>query len=154
MSFTDGFACAKFSNIRADGGLTSDTDNPDMDIPLLRMAEAYLIVAEASLRENNGVSTQETVAAMHEIRKRANAAEAASYTLTDIRDEWAREFWFEGRRRIDLVRFGNFGGNSDYNWDWKGGEKQGTGIKEFRNIYPIPANDINANTNLDQNPEY
>ena len=118
------------------------------------MAEAYLIVAEASIRGNNGVSNQETVEAMREIRKRANAVEAASYTLTDIRDEWAREFWFEGRRRIDLVRFGNFGGNSDYSWDWKGGEKQGTGIKEFRNIYPIPANDINANTNLDQNPEY
>ena len=67
---------------------------------------------------------------------------------------WAREFWFEGRRRIDLVRFGDFGGKSDYNWDWKGGEKQGTEIKEFRNIYPIPANDINANTNLKQNPEY
>ncbi len=154
MSFTDGFACAKFSNIRADNGLTSDTDNPDMDIPLLRMAEAYLIVAEASIRANNGVSTQETIDAMHEIRKRANAAESDSYTLTDIRDEWAREFWFEGRRRIDLIRFGDFGGHTDYNWDWKGGEKQGTEIKEFRNIYPIPANDINANTNLDQNPEY
>ena len=75
-----------------------------MDIPLLRMAEAYLIVAEASIRANNGVSTQETIDAMHEIRKRANAAESASYTLTDIRDEWAREFWFEGRRRIDLIR--------------------------------------------------
>jgi len=129
-------------------------DNPDMDIPLLRMAEAYLIVAEASIRANNGVSTQETIDAMHEIRKRANAAESDSYTLTDIRDEWAREFWFEGRRRIDLIRFGDFGGHTDYNWDWKGGEKQGTEIKEFRNIYPIPANDINANTNLDQNPEY
>ena len=79
MSFTDGFACAKFSNIRADNGLTSDTDNPDMDIPLLRMAEAYLIVAEASIRANNGVSTQETIDAMHEIRKRANAAESDSY---------------------------------------------------------------------------
>lgn len=74
-----------------------------MDIPLLRMAEAYLIVAEASIRANNGVSTQETIDAMHEIRKRANAAESDSYTLTDIRDEWAREFWFEGRRRIDLI---------------------------------------------------
>ena len=67
---------------------------------------------------------------MHEIRKRANAAESASYTLTDIRDEWAREFWFEGRRRIDLIRFGDFGGHTDYNWDWKGGEKQGTEIKK------------------------
>lgn len=154
MSFTDGFACAKFSNIRADQGLTSDTDNPDMDIPLLRLAEAYLIVAEASLRENNGVSTQETVDAMREIRQRAHAAEASSYTLPDIRDEWAREFWFEGRRRMDLVRFGDFGGKTTYNWDWKGGEKQGVENKEYRNIYPIPANDLNANSNLKQNPGY
>jgi len=54
----------------------------------------------------------------------------------------------------DSDGFGDFGGHTDYNWDWKGGEKQGTEIKEFRNIYPIPANDINANTNLEQNPEY
>ena len=154
-SFTDGFACAKFSNIRADGGVTSDTDNPDMDIPLLRKAEAYLIVAEASMRENGGTSTQETIDAMKAIRHRAGADETkTSYTLTDIRDEWAREFWFEGRRRIDLVRFGDFGGSTSYNWDWKGGMKEGTKIDEYRNIFPIPANDVNANSNLKQNPKY
>ncbi|MFR9261481.1 MAG: RagB/SusD family nutrient uptake outer membrane protein [Bacteroides cellulosilyticus] len=71
-------------------------------------AEAYLIVAEASIRAKQWCFYQETIDAMHEIRKRANAAESASYTLIDIRDEWSRELWFEGRRRIDLIRFWRF----------------------------------------------
>lgn len=153
-SFTDGFACAKFTNIRADGGTTSDGADPDMDIPFMRLAEAYLTLAEASIRENGGNSTPEAVTAINELRKRANAVERNSYSLTDIRDEWTREFWFEGRRRMDLIRFDNFGGNTSYNWDWKGGTKEGTMIPAYRNIFPIPTNDLNANVNMKQNPGY
>lgn len=153
-SFTDGFACAKFKNLRADGQPTSDTEHPDMDIPLFRKAEAYLTLAEASIRNNGGNSTQEAVDAMTELLTKRGAAVKSSYALADMRDEWSREFWFEGRRRIDLVRFGDFGGNTSYNWDWKGGVKEGTIIPAYRNIYPIPANDINANDNLEQNKDY
>lgn len=154
-SFTEGFSCVKFTNIRADGEGTSDPSFPDTDIPLLRMGEAYLTLAEASMRENGGNPTPEAKSAIDALRDRAHASKKASYSLTDIRDEWSREFWFEGRRRMDLIRFGNFAGNTSYNWDWKGGTKDGTMIPTYRNILPIPTNDLNANReNLKQNTGY
>ena len=78
----------------------------------------------------------------------------ASTWLNTLRDEWAREFYFEGRRRIDLVRFGNFGGVHSYNWDWKGGEAGGTAFDSYFNIFPIPASEINANDKIGQNDGY
>lgn len=69
-------------------------------------------------------------------------------------DEWAREFYFEGRRRSDLIRFGKFGGSSDYKWQWKGGVKEGTNFNANLNIFAIPDTDLNANPNLKQNPGY
>lgn len=153
-AFTDGFSCTKFTNVRADGGNVNDSKFTDTDIPFMRLAEAYLTLAEASIRMNGGQSTKEATDAINELRIRAHATQKSSYTLTDIRDEWAREFWFEGRRRMDLIRFGNYGGTHTYNWDWKGGVKDGQTIQEYRNILPIPAQDLNANSNLKQNPKY
>ena len=74
--------------------------------------------------------------------------------MNDICDEWCREFAFEGRRRIDLIRFGKFGGNTDYVWDWKGGTKEGTNFDAYRNLYPIPTKERVANPNLEQNFGY
>jgi hypothetical protein len=70
-----------------------------------------------------------------------------------VLDEWAKEFYFEGRRRMDLIRYGYFGG-SDYNWDWKGGTATGTQFDKHLNLMPIPPGDLNANSNLVQNPGY
>ena len=71
----------------------------------------------------------------------------------DILDEWCREFFMEGRRRSDLVRFGCFAG-SKYIWDWKGGVAEGTSVSSHYNVYPIPADDIRNNGNLSQNEGY
>ena len=77
-----------------------------------------------------------------------------TYSLNDILDEWSREFYYEGRRRIDLIRFGQFGGNGEYKWQWKGGVKEGTVFNTNLNIFAIPDTDLNANSNLVQNPGY
>ncbi len=153
--FTDGYSCAKFTNVRADGLSASDSKFPDMDIPFMRLAEAYLILAEADMRMNGGVSTQTAAAAVNTLRARANnPKQLSSYSLTDIRDEWAREFWFEGRRRMDLIRFNSYAGDTNYTWDWKGGIKEGGSLPAYRELLPIPTNDLNANPNLVQNPGY
>lgn len=154
LSFTEGFSSVKFTNVRADGTKSSSPEWPDTDIPFLRLAEAHLTLAEASIRANSGSSTAEAKTAIDALRNRANAPVRASYSLDDVLDEWAREFWFEGRRRMDLIRFNRFGGNTDYNWDWKGGAKSGTVIQAYRNLYPIPTRDLNANSNLVQNAGY
>lgn len=149
--FTSGYSVTKWTNLRADGGSTSDEKIPDTDIPFIRLAEAYLTYAEAQLRNGNEPEARSKV---NDLRRRANASEYPLVTLDIILDEWCREFYFEGRRRIDLIRFGKFGGSSDYTWDWKGGVANGTAFSEIYNILPIPASDLNANPNLKQNEGY
>ncbi len=151
--FDKGYSFVKFSNLRADGGTTNDSKFTDTDVPFMRLAEAYLTYAEAEVRRN-GSSTTAATEAINTLRKRAHAKTETSYTLSDILDEWAREFAFEGRRRSDLIRFNRFAGNTDYTWQWKGGTKDGTALSRHLNLFPIPTNDLNANSNLKQNPGY
>lgn len=152
-TFTNGFSCAKFTNIRSDGESTHDAQFVDTDFFLFRAAEAWLTFAEATARQNGGMATAEGIAAINALRTRANAATKSAYNLESILDEWSREFFFEGRRRMDLIRFGCYGG-SDYNWQWKGGNLNGTGFAATKNIFAIPTTDLTANGNLTQNPGY
>lgn len=153
-SFTSGLSVAKFTNFTTDFSETNDPTHPDADFFLMRTAEVYLTYAEALTRQNGGKATDEALAAINAVRERANAKPFETITLRDICDEWSREFYFEGRRRSDLVRFGYFGGNSDYNWEWKGGVYNGVNFSETLNIFAIPTDDMIANSNLVQNPGY
>jgi hypothetical protein len=67
--------------------------------------------------------------------------------------ERGREFFFEGQRRTDLIRFNKFTGSS-YVWTWKGNVKEGRSVADHFKVYPIPADDIGANENLVQNTGY
>ena len=123
----------------------------------MRVAEAYLTYAEADARLNGGKTSIDGTKAINDIRNRAHAStrsESASYSLSEICDEWSREFYFEGRRRTDLIRFGRYGGNNNYNWQWKGGDKAGRNFDSHLNIFAIPTEELTANSNLKQNPEY
>lgn len=152
--FKSGWMISKFTNLYAGDGKPSDTAWPDMDIPFMRKAEAYLNYAEAVLRGGEAKSMTAD-AAVNELRNRANAAPLAGVTLDDILDERGREFFCEGYRRSDLVRFNKFGGNTGYNWEWKGGAQLGKAFDEYRNLYPIPKSDIITNSeNLTQNEGY
>jgi hypothetical protein len=152
--FTNGYAVAKFNNFKTDGSAPHDSQFPDCDFFFMRSAEAYLTYAEALTRMSGDVAPAEAVAALNAIRGRANALQRNRYTLDQILDEWGREFYFEGRRRIDLIRFGKFGGNTDYVWTWKGGTYAGRNFDATRNLFAIPTNDLVVNTNLVQNPGY
>lgn len=153
---SNGLATFKFTNGRADGDTTkiSDETMPDMDIPLMRKAEAYLTYAEAVLRGANPISGYTALQAVQAVRSRANATALTSITLDGVLDEWSREFYFEGRRRTDLIRYGYFGGNNDYVWDWKGGTLAGTQFDKHYNLFPLPETDLSANSNLTQNDDY
>ncbi|MBR1720239.1 MAG: RagB/SusD family nutrient uptake outer membrane protein [Phocaeicola sp.] len=152
--FTSGFGVTKFTNYKVDGSAGSDPQHPDMDTPVMRKAEAYLIYAEATAHTNNGVATSEGVNALKELRLRAHAEVKTSYTLDEILDEWSRELYFEGHRRMALIRNNKFGGNVGYNWAWKGGVLEGRDIPAERNLFAIPTTDLVANSNLVQNPGY
>jgi hypothetical protein len=148
-----GYACSKFRNVRSDGGTTTIIDQfVDTDLPLMRIAEAYLTYAEAETRQNGPTNAAADMINM--LRTRANAATQNSYSLEDIRTEWSKEFWCEGRRRMDLVRFNSYGGQSTYTWEYMGGSATGSQFPSFRNIFALPLNDLTNNPNLKQNPGY
>ena len=153
-AFKNGFAVAKFNNFTTTGASTKSAQFPDADFFMLRAAEAYLTYAEAQARIGGGTALNAAAQAINQLRIRANATTKDSYTLDEICDEWCREFYYEGRRRMDLIRFGKFGGSSDYNWQWKGGSYAGRSFEAYKNIFAIPSTDLNANPNLTQNPGY
>ena len=152
--FKYGYAIAKFNNFKCDGTKGSDNTFADSHLFYMRVAEAYLTYAEALTRLAGGTAPAEAVAAINAIRGRAHAEQRSTYTLNQILDEWGREFYFEGRRRVDLIRFGKFGGRTDYQWQWKGGVYAGRDFEEFRNVFAIPTDDLIANSKLQQNPGY
>jgi hypothetical protein len=158
-TFTNGLAVYKYRNIKsgsAPGNIIngSDREFSDIDFPLFRLAEQYLIYAEAVVRGGGG-SRVEAVNYINELRNRAGVWKIndAELTANFILDERARELFWEGFRRTDLIRYGLFT-SSNYVWEWKGGVQEGRGVSTQYNLYPIPASDMNANTNLTQNPGY
>jgi hypothetical protein len=156
-SFTDGIAVPKFTNVTSTGAAGSNETYCDTDFPLFRLGEVYLMYAEAVLRGGGDKAT--AVSYINLLRARAyrdvNGGQITEtdLTLKFILDERARELYWEGYRRTDLVRFGQFS-NGTYVWPWKGGAKAGTQVPSYYDIFPIPSADVTANPNLKQNPNY
>jgi len=91
-------SCIKFAQ---------EDDNPDSylnrsNVMVYRLAETYLIAAEASMRSGNG----DALGYLNAIRERAGAAPVASVDEQTILDERARELSFEGQRWFTLKRMG------------------------------------------------
>ncbi len=159
-TFTDGYAVTKFTNIKSNGEQGSDESGEfvDADLPLIRLAEIYLTYAEAVLRGGAGGDQQTAVSYINELRERAFGDNTGDITSSDLTldfiiNERARELYWEGQRRTDLIRFNNFT-TGNYLWPFKGGAKNGTAVEDFRQLFPLPSNIILINTNLKQNPGY
>ena len=147
----NGASFVKWTNLHADGTAQHHQNFSDTDFPMFRLAEIYLTRAEAKFRLNG---SQDGLADILEVQGRANRnLKATSVDEQTLIDEWCREFYMEGRRRSDLVRFGLFTG-SKYLWSFKGGVEKGSGIESYYDIYPIPGKEIQNNSNLHQNPKY
>lgn len=156
-SFKDGYAVPKYQNVTSGGQPGPSGQFPDTDYPMFRLADAYLMYAEARVRGGSGGSYDPLVL-VNLLRDRAGLSDISSADLDQqfILDARGRELFWEGTRRTDLVRFGQFTGGA-YTWSWKGGDQQGASTPDHVKVYPLPANEILSNPNLteaDQNPGY
>ena len=156
FNFQRGLGAPKYRNITSSGEPGKDLGFPDTDYPMFRLADAYLMYAEAVLRGGGG-SLAQAVTYVNALRQRAYGNTSGNITqgeltLDFILAERARELFWEGHRRTDLIRFNRFTQNSV--WQWKGGILAGRPTEQFRDLYPLPATEIVANPNLTQNPGY
>jgi len=158
--FTDGWAITKFKNVTSTGAdaLHKHPDFVDTDYPLFRLADVNLMYAEAVLRGGTGGDAATALGYVNALRARAygNATgniTSGQLTLDFILDERARELYWEGHRRTDLIRYGKFTGGA-YLWPWKGKVAAGASTAATRDLFPIPSNDLGANPTLKQNPGY
>jgi hypothetical protein len=154
--FATGLPAPKYRNVTSDGKAGSNTGFADVDYPMFRLGDAYLMYAEAVLRGGGGTRAQ-ALAYVNALRGRAYGNTSgnitdAQLTLDFLRDERARELFWEGHRRTDLIRFDRFTTNGV--WAWKGNVAAGKTTEAFRNLYPLPATELSANPNLKQNPGY
>ena len=121
---------------------------------IYRLTELYFNKAEALMRQNGGIATQEAVNLINESRSRSFSSQdwsdamysTATLTLDELLEERGREFIFEGKRRTDLIRFGKFVTES-----WWDHEPSNDPNKE---LFPIPDIQVVSNPNLIQNPGY
>lgn len=117
---------------------------------MLRLAETYLIRAEAYMKLNNF-----TLAAMdiNVVRSRANANPIlpAAVNIDFILDERLREFGVEERRILTLMRLG-----LAYDRVSRLNPFYGPQMLPKYNLWPIPQAEIEKNNTakLEQNPEY
>ncbi|MGF6850976.1 hypothetical protein QFZ51_006211 [Chitinophaga sp. W3I9] len=134
-------------------GTQNDPNYWGNDFVLYRLTEIYFNKAEALMRKNNGIATQDAVDLINTCKKRAFKAEdwaAEAYTPTtltmnELLAERGREFIFEGKRRSDLIRFGKF--TTATWWDHQ------PSADKYK-LFPIPFKQTSINPNLVQNPGY
>jgi hypothetical protein len=155
-TFTQGYSNPKYKNKTKDGlnGSNNATSaHSDVDFPMFRLADVFLMYAEAKFRTGDQATA---LTYMNKIRERAYGDQSHNYSslvLNDFLDERARELNWECTRRTDLIRFGLFAGE-DYVWPFKGGVDVGGNVDVKYNLYPIPTSDIVLNPNLQQNPGF
>lgn len=120
--------------------IPDDFDNGNSDYIIYRIADALLMRAEAALRGGTGGDAQVDLDA---IRMRVGLGSIPA-NLDNVYAERARELWWEGHRRTDMIRFGTFLNEKEL--------KPGTSDTKFL-LFPFPA-DALLNPNITQNPGY
>jgi hypothetical protein len=111
------------------------------DYVIYRYADVLMMKAEALLRTNRAAEAESIVTL---VRARAGLGPLTPLNLDTFLDELGREFYWEGHRRNDLIRFGKF------LQPWQEKEQS----DPSRLLFPIPNRSLGANPNLTQNPGY
>lgn len=154
--FLNGWSCLKFNNIPHNMDQDSYLETAaskaysDIDFPMIRLGEIYLIYAEACM---NLGQANTALPKVQELAARAGVTAPTSITQEWLIEERARELMWEGHRRTDLIRYGKFT-SSSFLWTYKGGSFSGQGFDDHMKIFAIPASELAPNPELHQNPGY
>ena len=118
------------------------------DHPVLRLEEAYYMLAECKLRRGDKAGAAELI---NKVRSRAfeNGQDPDPVTAQNLDkyrmlDEWGIEFLGEGRRRTDLRRWNMY--TTEKWWDHQPSDAS-------REVYPVPTNAIAGNNTLAADPK-
>jgi starch-binding outer membrane protein, SusD/RagB family len=144
---TDGVLIRKFRD-------PVSTTGTIVNIPILRLADIYLVAAEAEARMNGG--TAKAYGYINAVRSRAELPTLAAGLSKDgfidaVLQERSWEFFAEGDRWYDLTRTGKFltvipkASNSVY---------PSRPVQAKNKYFPIPQDEVNANPELTQNPDW
>ncbi|MBS9462795.1 RagB/SusD family nutrient uptake outer membrane protein [Flagellimonas sp. 389] len=122
--------------------LGANRDDTGVDIVVFRLAELYLMRAEAKLRLGSGDALSDVNAVR--IARGGNDFALDSATLDDVYNERGFEFYWEYHRRTDQIRFGT----------WEDAWTDKTDSDPNKRIYPIPPGPLAETPGLVQNPGY
>ncbi len=131
------------------------TGEPPTEYPtILRLAEQFLIRAEARAQQGNLVGTNSALSDVNVIRSRAGLAGSPAQTLPDMMSAIMKERRMElfteyGHRWLDLKRTGTVNAVMTTVTPQKGGVWQASD-----SLWAIPLTDILSDANLIQNPGY
>ena len=156
-SFMNGWTCLKFNNIphdQTDGSyinVSATLNFSNVNFPMIRLAEIFLIYAEACMNLGQGAAALPYLA---ELSARAGVPAPSEVTAEFLVAERARELMWEAHRRTDLIRFGLYD-SPDFLWPYKGGDSfAGQGFPSYKCLFPIPPTELAANDALVQTPGY
>lgn len=137
----DSFRLAGVRNVKY-APQAGTSGNQSNDMVIFRLADAYLMKAEAELRAGTITDAAQLVNA---VRQRSGLP-AMALTLPNLLAERQHELVWEGWDRQDAIRFGTFGN----------ARKPAKAVDPDKHleIFPIPAPQISSNPNLKQNPGY
>lgn len=145
-NYNTGYRVEKYEFSR---GSVSGRNFGEHDIVLLRLADVYLMRAEAKLRKGDAAAALTDVNIVRTSRTSTTPAKPlSSITLDLLFRERGFEFYWEMLRRTDMIRFGKYEGT----WTEK------TNSDKQKRIFPIPQTAIDGASNLPgylvQNPGY
>jgi len=145
------FAGARSVKYAPQAGTNGQTSN---DGVIFRLADVYLMKAEAEMRAAGGAPAGDALSLVNAIRARAGvpAWSAGDLTLKNLLAERGRELAWEGWRRNDLIRFEEADGIPYFTGARVPGKTQDADKHTY--LMPIPDPQHISNPNLVQNPGY
>lgn len=113
------------------------------DFFVFRYSDVLLMKAEILWRMNP--ASAEALSLVNQIRIRAGVEPFTTLTERDLLEERGRELFLESWRRSDMIRFDKYNDSTIF---------KPYVSEEFRRLYPVPKDQLDANPNLVQNPGY